>query len=656
MSDYCATTDQLFARSSSPGAAAVSSRLWACAGVVLLVALVGVLYYPSFDGGFVFDDDHYLAENPSIHASDGLWRFWFAPERAAYSPLTYSVFWVEWRCFATNPTGYHVVNIFLHIVDCLLLWLVFREMRLPGAYFAALLFAVHPVNVESVAWIAQLKNVLSLAFLLASIYCYFCAGRASRHFAESIFPAGSRSWLVLSFLMFLAAVLGKGSTVVMPALLLVLLAWRRNLTVKDVLRLLPFMVVALAFAFLNKWLEIQGEYAPRDVSFVERLLGAGCVSWFYLYKTIWPSHLIFFYPAWQIDPAKIVWWTPLIAAVGCTIILAAFARRSARPLWYAWLFYGMALAPVLGFVDVGYMHLSLVADHYQHIALTGVLATIAAGWRVLHQRLPSAARWISFAAAVAVVAMLSVLTWNLNKDYRDAPTLYKATIVKNPDCWFAYYNLGTLTAKSGDPAGAIPYFNDSLRLNPKYASSVNNLASAFYAIGRPGDAIELYEKTLKVEPVNPEVHFFYGILLQQLGRSADAMTHFETALKQKPNYAAAENELGNAILAQNRLEDALTHYRRAVEISPDYPEALCNEGIALRILGRPQEALEPLEKAVQLKPDFLTPHLHLLWVYAELNRDQEAVATAQKALAIAQAADNARLVKQLEEWIAGRKK
>lgn len=298
---------------------------------VIIVTTVGV-YLPSLAGGFLLDDNILLTDNPLIRAPDGLSRIWLTTEAIDYWPVYNTTFWVEWRVWGMQPTGYHVINLILHIAAALLLWGILRRIAVPGAFLGALLFAVHPVNVESVAWISQCKSVLAMLFFLISIACYLNSeaqsaprpGRAARE----------RRYYGLSVAAFVLAMLSKGSVAVLPALLLIILWWLRPLRRRDLARMAPFLAIAIVLVFVNIWFQTHGAHRTvRAAGMVERVLGAAAGVWFYLSKALLPIGLTFIYPQWLIDPNQLRWWVPLLAATAVTGVLWWYRGSWSRPCW-----------------------------------------------------------------------------------------------------------------------------------------------------------------------------------------------------------------------------------------------------------------------------------------------------------------------------------
>jgi protein O-mannosyl-transferase len=596
------------------------TRLPTLGAILLLAGLAVLAYAPALHGGFVFDDDNLLTRNPLIPAADGLRRFWFTGEAVDYWPVTMTSFWVEWRLWGLDPTGYHVTNLLLHIGDALLIWVILRRLGMPGAYGAALLFAVHPVNVQSVAWIAQRKNTLSLLFFLASIYA-FLRTRWGSGGAEATRNSGR--WYGLSLLAFLLAMLSKGSVAVLPLVLLGLVAWRRRLELADLLTAAPFLAVALALTLVNIQFQNHGLTAPiRAAGPLERLLDAGAVPWFYLGKGLLPIDLTFIYPLWRVRPADPLWWLPLLAALALVGWLgwkakggllrpldAGFGgqisgRRGARPeIWRAAFFacgyFGVALIPVMGLTDIYFMKYSLVADHYEYLALIGVVALLAAGW---WGAAPVGPR-LKFAGAAAVVALLTVLTWRQAGLYRDAETLYRATLQRNPQCWVADNNLGIVEVNSGRRADARAHFGRALELNPDYAEAHFNLG--LIVLREPGGtaaAAGHFARAVEITPRYAEAHYYLANSLRELGRPQEALQQYEETLRLKPDNPAAELNLGVTLASAGRVAEALPHFAEAVRLNPRSAPAQLNLAFALREAGRAPEGQAHYEEALRLDP------------------------------------------------------
>jgi tetratricopeptide (TPR) repeat protein len=591
-----------------------SRRFWLAAAALAGITLLA--YLPALRGGFIWDDDSFLTLNPLVKASDGLRRFWFTTQAADYWPVTSSTLWVEWRLWGMNAAGYHATNVALHLVEVVMLWAILRRLAIPGAWLAALLFAVHPVNVESVTWIAQRKNLTAMLFYLLSIYCFL----RTRYFVENK-AAGSRGlrdlFLWLSLLAFALAMLSKGSVAPLPLVLLGLIAWRRRLEARDAWYLAPFFAVAGVLAIVNVWFQTHGSAVViRTATFGDRLLGAGAVIWFYLGKALWPAGLIFVYPQWHISPGNPLWWLPLAASMGVTGLLAykarlrslnanyAAANFATRKIWRealaAWLYFCVMLIPVMGFADIAFMEYSLVANHYEHLAIIGVVVLAAAGW----------SRWLeigrapALGAAALVVCVLFCLTWRLNETYRDLETLYRSTLEENPDSWVAQGNLGSLLATTGRVQEAIPHFVAALRIKPDYPQARVGLGSALASTGHMSEALDQFEEAVRLRPDFAEGRYNLGLAMLANGKPAEALAQFEQSVRIKQDFAPAQYQLGLALIGAGRAGEAVAHFEAALQLDPQFAEAENNLGVALAETGRMTEAIAHFEAALRLKPDY----------------------------------------------------
>jgi tetratricopeptide (TPR) repeat protein len=632
--------------------------LWA--GLIFLLTLLA--YIPAMRGGYIWDDDAHVTDNAALRSSDGLAKIWFDPKVfPQYYPLVHTTFWVEYHLWQLHPFGYHLVNVLLHAFNAMLLLLVLRHLRVPGAWLAAAFFALHPVHVESVAWITERKNVLSGFFYLSSALAYFRFANVAGDLAETslssdIHPLtstkSSRSWgfYAFSLFLFVCALLSKTVTCSLPAAILLVLWWKRaRICWRDILTLIPYFIVGALFGLTTVWLEKYqvGAYGEEwALPFLDRCLVAGRALWFYAGKLVWPHKLTFTYPRWQIDSG--VWWQYLFPAAASAVISIVWVmrRRIGKGPFVAVAFFAGTLVPALGFFDVYPMRYSFVADHFQYLASIGLIALAAASMTVFFEQHGPRQNTIGFVVCVAVLSVFGVLVWKQSTIYRDAETLYRDTISKNPHSWMAHYNLGVFLLNSGRSDEVMPLFSEALRLRPDDADAHYNLGVALEKQGRLEEAlahfyetvrlrpdyanahysmavilarqskfeeaISYYSKALRVNPNYAEAHNNLGVTLFSLGMLDKAIEHYRAALTLDPNFGKAHNNLGNALIQKGKLDEAIDHYFRALEITAHYPEAHNNLGVALVRQGKIDAAIVQFEKALQLKPEYAQARANLI--------------------------------------------
>jgi tetratricopeptide (TPR) repeat protein len=608
-------------------------RLAPAAGLLLLTAAA---YLPATTGAFVWDDDDYLAKYEPLRAPDGLRRIWLDPGASPqYYPFVFTTFWAEYRLWDLRPAGFHTVNILLHGVNAILLWRVLRRLAVPGAWLGAALWALHPVNVESVAWVQERKNVLSGLFYFAAVlaYLHFSPPRPAEP------QAGLRrwGWYMLALVFGVCALLSKTATCTLPAALFLLACWQHGRGAwRDLVALLPLFAACVALGLVTIWVEknhVGAEGKEWALTAGQRFLLAGRALWFYLGKLLWPASLVFIYPRWEIDTG--VWWQwlfPLAALLLTVGLLAARRWLGAGPL-VAWLFFAGTLAPVLGAFNVFFFRYSFVADHFQYLASAAPLALAAA----LLSRAAEPFRvplWRPVAAAAALLLVLGVLTWRQAGEYQDPERIWTETLRHHPDCWLAHYDLGSLRLNRGDLPGALEHFPEAARLRPDFADAFNNWGVTLLQLGRPAEAkprfervlalgsrqaeahlnlgvvyaqlgdlpaaTDQFEQTLQLDETNARAHYNLGLVRAQQGQAEEALRHFQAAVALQPGYAEAYHELGNLYAERQQLDEAITYHRRAVALRPllaPYRLALAE---ALRQQGQDEAADREVREAQRL--------------------------------------------------------
>ncbi len=606
---------------------------------LFLVVSVFIAYQPVLKGGFIWDDDHYVTDNRTLHDWDGLKHIWFDWQATPqYYPLVYTTFWLEYHTWGLNPMGYHVVNVLLHALGSILLWRVLKRLELPGAWLAAAIFALHPVNVESVAWITERKNVLSAVFFFAAAWAYLCFA------GESENKKRRWGWWFMALLLFVCALLSKTVACSLPAALLLARWWKKQrLEAGDVLSTVPFFIVGVWLGLQTAWLErhhVGASGAEWSFSFVERCLIAGRALWFYAGKLVWPVDLTFVYPRWQMDAG--VWWQWLfpVAALAVVATLWLARKRIGRGPLVAVLFFAGTLFPALGFLNVYPMRYTFVADHFQYLAGIGIIVLGANGITLVLGRWWTNQPVLKPMLYGLLLLTLGVLTWQQGKMYADLETLWRATIDRNPACWLAHNNLGYALRQRGQVDEAIIQFQRALAIKPDFADAHNNLGIALFQERQVDEAIIQFQKALAISPDNAEAHNNLGNALRQKGQVDEAIIQFQKALAIKPDFVEAYYDLGNALLQKGSVDEAIIQFQKALAIWPDFTYAHNNLGVALLQKGQRDEAIIHFQKALEIQPGFVKAQSDLAgiaWLLA--TSPDPSVRNGAKAVELAQQTD-----------------
>ena len=597
--------------------------LW---GLLLLVATL-LTYRPAWNGSPVWDDDVHMTPT-ELRAVDGLAHAWRLPRGPVqYFPLVHTVFWVESHLWGDSTLGYHWVSILLHVVSALLLARILRKLGLRGSWLAAAIFALHPVMVESVAWISELKNTQSGVFFLSASLTYLT-------YAES----RKRRPYILALGLFILGLLSKTTIAPFPLAMLAVTWWKRGRLSwrRDVLPLLPFLVAGAALGLVSFHVErthIGTREQELAFSLVERCLIAGRALWFYLGKTLLPINLMISYPRWTLSAA--VWWQYLFPAAallaGC--VLWALRRVSRAPA-AVFLYYAAMLLPFLGFFSFFAFRFSFVADHYEYLAAIG---PIVMGAGLLEMALASVRVGrgpLKMAVNLALLSTLATLSWKQSGMYSDAETLYRTTIARNEDSWMAHINLGILLAKTGRPEEAIAHYQQALQLDPNDVDTYSSLGLLLAETGRTAEALAHYRKGLEIDPKDAQSHNNLGLLLKDLGRADEALAHYQKAAEARPDDANIQYNLGGLLEDMGRADEALAYFQKALELNPKHAQTHYDLGLLLAKMGRRDEAKSHYRKVLELAPRHDDAHNNLGILLAGEGRIDEALAHFRQALEI----------------------
>ncbi|HXR04682.1 MAG TPA: tetratricopeptide repeat protein [Verrucomicrobiae bacterium] len=605
---------------------------------VLLVAAIFFVYQPVWHAGFIWDDDAHVTR-PELRSLDGLARIWIQLGAThQYYPLVHSVFWGEHRLWGDWPVGYHLVNIGLHAFLALLLVKVLRQLKISGVWLAAAIFALHPVQVESVAWVSELKNTLSGVFYLGAALVYLGFDRDRR-----------RGSYALALGLFLLGLMSKTVIATLPAVLLVIFWWQRGKLSwrRDVVPLIPFFVAGVVAGLFTAWVERKfggAQGSEYDFSVVERVLIAGRAIWFYLGKLFWPANLIFVYPRWQVSGAA--WWQYLFPATAVLLPGALlWLQRQMRGPLATLLFFVITLFPALGFFNVYPFRFSFVADHFQYLASIGPIVLAAVGISTGFNRF---GKWRSFLVpglGGILLAVLSLLTWRQCRTYTDPETIWRTVIVRNPGCWMAQNNLGLTLAGQGHLDGAIQHYEQAIQLKPDFTDALNNLGISLVLQGKLDAAAAWFQKAVQSHPDDPEIRDNLGVVLVKAyhdyanalvraGRSDEAIVQFRKLLELCPDFADARHELAVILLQKGQVDEAIAQFQQIQEQYPDNATAYFDLGNACLQKGQVDEAMAYYQRALKIKPDDASACNNLGMAFLAKGMVDESVVQFRRALTI----------------------
>jgi tetratricopeptide (TPR) repeat protein len=573
-------------------------------GLILILAVL-LTYAPVWQAGFIWDDDAHLTANPCIVGPLGLKEIW-TTSAADICPLTITTFWVEHALWGLGPLPYHLVNVLLQGACAVLLWRVLRSLRVQGAWLGAALWALHPVAVESVAWITEMKNTESGLFFLLSILFFVRWLRA-----KYLDGRTGESWNYALTLLFAAlAMASKSSTVILPFVLCLCAWWMEGRWHwRNLMSVVPIFLMSIAASALSIWTQslalATGVTDPQWVrTWPERLATAGDTVWFYLGKLLWPHPLITIYPRWQIDAGQWVSYLPLLAAI---VILAIFWLK--RELWsracfFAFAYFMAALLPVLGLINNPIFRFSLVFDHLQYLASIGPLALAGTGLVRFSDFVIPKKPWLQSTLCAGLLLILGMASWQRIWVYQSQETLWTDTLAKNPNTWLGHCNLGVVLFQKGQVDDAVAQYQKALEINPNYVAAHYNLGNALFQKGQLDQALAQYQKAIEINPNDAEARINLGNALFQNEQLDEAVAQFQRAIEINPNDAEAHYNLGNALFQKGQLDEAVAQFQKALEIDPNSFATHYNLGGAFFQKGQLDEAITQFQEVLRLKPDF----------------------------------------------------
>ncbi|MEE9393312.1 MAG: tetratricopeptide repeat protein [Planctomycetota bacterium] len=590
-------------------------------GVTFILVTLGFAYRSVWEAGFIWDDDAYVENNRTLRSPEGLAKIWTDPKATPqYYPLVHSSYWIEYRFAEQNPRTYHLTNVILHALSAMCLWGLLARLRLPGAFWAALLFALHPVQVESVAWITERKNVLSGLF-------YFLTFHAWLSFRSP--PDRRRYWpaYALTLLLFAAAILSKTVTCTWPCVAALVIWWKSGrLRWRDLLELAPFLWLGVMQGLLTAKLETTHVLAVGeawDISFGERILIAGRAIWFYLGKVVWPYPLAFSYERWSLSTGAWMQWLAPIAVLVASLRLFICRHRWGRGPLVAWLIFIGTLFPALGFVNVYPMRFSFVADHFQYLAIAAAIAFLVGGGARVAARRGRVGRALFFVLCLLLAALAAWRTAEQTRIYDSRETLWRDTIDKTPDSGLAHNNLGILLFGRGEFSEALTHFRAALVSNQNEPELRAQAATALSRLGRHDEATAELEKALELQPDNAFVEDAYASLLITQGRHLQALRKAERAYVLDARFASALTTKGVALHNLGRSAEALEAFDAAIAQDPMLVSAWNGRGLIMMVLNDTDAAVEAFAKAQALAPHNREIGLNLVQVLGRSGRASE---------------------------------
>jgi tetratricopeptide (TPR) repeat protein len=596
----------------------------------LIAGLTFLIFWPALRGGWIWDDDWYIRENPLMQNLAGLWKFWFRPGTwVEYYPIHETVEWLEWHFWGADTLGYHLVNLFLHILNALLVWRLLSKFGLRLAWLGGLLFAIHPAQVESVAWISELKNTLSLPFYLLALCSWI-------DYEER----GSKRDYQAALGLFFIGMLCKIALAPFPVIILLYAWWKRGrIAWSDLRDSAFFFAIALILGFLGieagrTYLELGNEppeSIPMGAPFI-RLAGTGLILAVYFSRAFLPVKILLTFPQWKVE-------SHVIMGVLAWLLLAAalFWFWKKRQTWgrHAILglgFFLLNLAPFLGFNAISYMSFAWVMDHFLYVPLIGLIGLAVAALGDLEGKLPKAT---GRALAVILAAAIAFLTWEAHAFaglFASEETLWAYVLQRNPNIWLAHNDLGSKLLDQQRNEEAIAQFEEVIRLNPSYSNAYYNLGFALDRLGKTAEAEDQYHRALAVNPRNAKAFVNLGGIAVRMGLFAEAIDAYQHAVKLRPDDALNHYDLGSTLLRANQLPAAIEQLRTAVTLDPDLPVAHENLGAALARSGDISAAIEEFEVAIALDPSYFIARDNLGLALAQTGRLQDAAAQFQLAL------------------------
>ncbi|MBF0277394.1 MAG: tetratricopeptide repeat protein [SAR324 cluster bacterium] len=605
---------------------------------LILSILTFLVYYPALQAQFIIDDEAFYIKDPLMTASDGLFRIWFSPLEEDsiwfYVPISRTTFWLERNLWGLDLRVTHGINIVLHWIASLMLWLFLRNLKIKGAWLIGVMFAIHPVHVQSVAWIAERRNVVAICFFIPCIWAYLRFERGDEK--------KNGGWYILSLIFFTAALLSKTSTIMLPGILVLCRFWfRASWKFADFLRLLPFFLLSFATGIVRIWYEsgaLGARGALHPETFVERLLIAGHVPYFYLKKLFFPYPLIFHYPKWEIEISQGSMYFPVIGLGLSAGLLFWKLRGWGRGFFTGMAVFGITLFPVLGFFNIAWYQFSYVTDHWAYIpSLPLTILAVQGGIQLFEKsaehKLLLYQMGIVFVSG-SIYGLFAILTLQQTLNYKDEKTHSAAIIANNPKAWFAHFRLGDHFLENEQFELALKHYDETLKYSPPHAEAYNSRALVYIQLKQYDQAMKSFNQALKIHPRYVEAYDSRGYLYFQLGEYEKAMQDYERALKLNPKFVKTHNKRGLFFFQMKRYEQAIQAYSEAIAIDPEFIKAYINRGNTYFQIDQFGLAIRDYEEALKIDPSYAKAFHNRGSVFLYMNQYDRAIESYDEAIRI----------------------
>ncbi len=611
-------------------------------GAVTIFLLALVAYWPLHTAGYIWDDGGWLVHNHFVHHWRGLWNIWLNPhDSIQYYPMVFTAFNIQWHIWGANPMGYHLLNIMMQATDAVLLWRILKALGLRSAWIASAVWAIHPVQVETVGWAVEQKSLLSALFLFPAILAWtrFADFTGDRPADEPILTARQWKMYALATLSFILALCSKTDACMVPVVLLFVLVWKRGfINKRDILLLVPWMVLGILAAGMTIHIE-HGQAGAKGHGFhfsmAQHLIIAGKDLWFYPYKLFWPWPMMAVYPRWHIShPAA---WESIfpVTAFAIPVVLLAFSKKIGRGPFVAVCVYGLMISPLLGFIAFYTEEYTFVADHYQYLACIGIIVLVTETAAGIFSRLGQSDKasgdpgvpvegqasanvppnvrgsgaWLGWLVSVLVLLALGTMTWAQSEIYTPPLRVWTHNIKYNPDCWLAMERVGVYEYEKGHVAGALVLFKRANELSHGGNLIVNsNLGDVYRHLGQYAKAIPYYRRSLAVAARQPPIIAHLVDCYEKIGDWRQAYTDLLHGVKLLPRSADLQTKLGSMLARARHVKRAIPHFRAAIKYEPRDTKALFGLASSLNAEGQWQEAIPYYRKALIASPDFGQGH------------------------------------------------